>query len=61
MKLWLDEFAAACEIRDPDKAAKAILIATTKLQLRLAQHAASVVEGVWGDPPAEDNEGEPDE
>jgi hypothetical protein len=51
MKLWLDEFAAAYEIPDPDEATKAILIATVKLQQRLAQHAALAVEAVWEAPP----------
>ena len=61
MKRWLDELAAAYEIRDPDEATKAILTAIVKIQLRLAQHAAGAVEAGWEDPPEEPNEGESDD
>ena len=63
MKLWLDELAEAYEIPDPDKATKAILTVTAKIQLRLAQHAAWLVAEDWEDLPGlseEDNEPEED-
>jgi hypothetical protein len=61
MKRWLDELAAAYEIRDPDEATKAILTAIVKIQLRLAHHAAGAVETGWEDPPDEPNEAESDD
>ena len=50
MKLSLDELAAAYEIPDPELAKKASLTVIVRLQLRLAQDAAWVVQR-WEDVP----------